>query len=340
MRKSILSIFLAGLAGLPLAAAGRIEIVSVERIWNQAPYNSFGDILFAQGKWFCVFREGQKHAPRPGSEDNGKVRVIWSSDGDHWSSSALLAEEGVDLRDPHLSVTPDGRLMVVAGGSFYPGGIYKGRQSRVMFSRDGRNWTRPQPVLKPGHWLWRVTWYKGKAYGISKYGLSPSEPPDERRRQDLVTSSDGVHWQVITELKVPAGDESTVRFLADGRMVALVRRSLPSNNQAYIGVSKAPYQNWEWHAAGVFVGGPNFLVLPDGTMVAGGRYYVNGDRANAKTAVGFLQLDSYVPSLVLPSGGDSSYPGFFYKDGLLWTLYYSSHGGKSEIYLAKLRVTK
>jgi len=121
-------------------------------------------------------------------------------------------------------------------------------------------------------------------------------------------------------------------------MVALVRRSLATENQAYIGVSKPPFQDWVWHPASVFVGGPNFIVLPDGRMVAGGRYYVNGDHASAKTAVGFMRLDSYTPTLILPSGGDSSYPGFFYKDGLLWTLYYSSHGGKSEIYLAKLRV--
>ena len=321
-----------------LQAGTGLEVVSVERIWNQAPYSSFGDILFAQGKWFCVFREGQQHAPRPGTEDDGKLRVISSKKGDKWESAALLAEDGVDLRDPHLSVTPDGRLMIIAGGSLYPGGIYKGRQSRVMFSRDGVTWSKPEKVLEPGHWLWRVTWHNGTAYGISKYGLSPTAAPDNARRQNLVASTDGVHWRFVTELKVPGGDESTVRFLADGRMVALVRRSLATENQAYIGVSKPPFQDWVWHPAGVFVGGPNFIVLPDGRMVAGGRYYVNGDHASAKTAVGFMQLDSYTPTLILPSGGDSSYPGFFYKDGLLWTLYYSSHGGKSEIYLAKLRV--
>src|SRR5262249_35133829 len=150
-----------------------------------------------------------------------------------------------------------------------------GRQSRVMFSHDGSTWTKPEKVLEPGHWLWRVTWHDGKAYGISKYGLSPTEPPDNARRQNLVSSADGIHWHLVKELKVPGGDESTVRFRGDGRMVALVRRSLATANEAYIGVSGPPYQDWQWHPASVFVGGPNFIVLPDGKMVAGGRYYVN-----------------------------------------------------------------
>ncbi len=35
--------------------------------------------------------------------------------------SALVAEKGIDLRDPKLSITPDDRLMIVAGGSVYEG---------------------------------------------------------------------------------------------------------------------------------------------------------------------------------------------------------------------------
>ncbi len=42
--------------------------------------------------------------------------------------------------------------------------------------------------------------------------------------------------------------------------------------------------------------------------------------------------------LKLPSGGDTSYPGLVWHDGLLWVSYYSSHEGKSSIYLAKVRL--
>jgi hypothetical protein len=40
----------------------------------------------------------------------------------------------------------------------------------------------------------------------------------------------------------------------------------------------------------------------------------------------------------MPSGGDSSYPGMVLHDGLLWMSYYSSHEGKSSIYLARIRL--
>src|SRR5581483_1429835 len=81
---------------------------------------------------------------------------------------ALLSETGTDLRDPKLSITPDGRLMIVAGGSIYGGTkTLKGRQPRVAFSGDGRQWTPCQRVLGEGDWLWRVTWHDGRAWGAA-----------------------------------------------------------------------------------------------------------------------------------------------------------------------------
>jgi hypothetical protein len=44
------------------------------------------------------------------------------------------------------------------------------------------------------------------------------------------------------------------------------------------------------------------------------------------------------PILRLPSGGDTSYPGLVWHDNLLWVSYYSSHEGKTNIYLAKVHV--
>ncbi len=46
----------------------------------------------------------------------------------------------------------------------------------------------------------------------------------------------------------------------------------------------------------------------------------------------------YEPALTLKSGGDTSYAGLVWYDGLLWMSYYSSHEGKSAIYLAKIKV--
>jgi hypothetical protein len=40
----------------------------------------------------------------------------------------------------------------------------------------------------------------------------------------------------------------------------------------------------------------------------------------------------------LPSGGDTSYPGLVWHKNMLYVSYYSSHEGKTSIYLAKVKI--
>ena len=118
-------------AGIPPgnAAAAPAAAVSVERIFDRAGHSAFTDICRFKGRLYVCFREGSGHVPGL----NGTVRIIVSGDGLNWRSAALLDEEGVDLRDPKLSVTPDGRLMVLMGGSVYAGGRLLKMGPRVSF---------------------------------------------------------------------------------------------------------------------------------------------------------------------------------------------------------------
>ncbi len=302
-------------------------IVSVRKIWDQAPHSAFTDLVRFKDKWFCTFREGAAHVG-----GDGKLRVLVSPDGEEWTSAALLAETGIDLRDPKLSITPDGRLMIVAGGSVYEGRRLVGRQPRVAFSADGATWTPTQRVLSEGDWLWRVTWYAGQAYGTS-YRMVNGKRADDSKLT-LYSSPDGVRYQQITDLDVPGQpNETTLRFLPDGTMVALVRREA-GNQHGWIGVSRKPYTQWKWHETKHRLGGPEFIVLPNGSMWAAGRSHVDG----VKTVLAQMGPETYEPVLTVPSGGDCSYPGLAWHDGLLWMSYYSSHEGKSSIYLARIRV--
>ena len=319
--------------------AAKPSVVSVEKIWDAGKHNAFTDLIRWRDKWYCTFRESDAHVG-----GDGKLRVLESTDGKTWESVALVTETGIDLRDPKLSITPDGRLMIVAGGSVYEGKALKGRQPRVTFSTDAREWSAPRRVLTEGEWLWRVTWHDGKCYGISYAasarktepadgGTEPPGPADWKLK--LVVSDDGVKYTVITHLDVPGHpNETTLRFLPGGKMVALVRRE-GGNRFGWIGSSDAPYTTWAWHETTHRIGGPNFIRLPDGTLIAGGRSYPGG----AKMALARMTADGdYTPVLTLPSGGDTSYPGLVWHDGLLWVSYYSSHEGKTSIYLAKVKV--
>ena len=44
------------------------------------------------------------------------------------------------------------------------------------------------------------------------------------------------------------------------------------------------------------------------------------------------------PALKLPSSGDTSYAGMVWHDERLWVSYYSSHEGKTSIYVAKVKL--
>src|SRR3954468_15397540 len=158
------------LTPLPSPAAGP-ELVSVEKIWDRAPHNAFTDLIRWHDRWYCTFREAEAHVG-----GDGRLRVLGSADGRRWEPIALIAEAGIDLRDPKLSITPDDRLMIVAGGSVYEGKTLKGRQPRGTFSKDGRDWTAPQRVLTEGEWLWRVTWHDGKCYGVTYNAAARTTP--------------------------------------------------------------------------------------------------------------------------------------------------------------------
>jgi len=340
VRYLLLAIALA--AALP-AMAAQPEIVSVTKIWDQGKHNAFTDLIRWRGKWYCSFRESDAHVG-----GDGQLRVLVSDEGDKWQSAALISEAGIDLRDPKMSITPDDRLMIVAGGSVYEGTTFKGRQPRVAFSKDGREWTAPQRVLSEGEWLWRVTWHEGKAYGVSynaqertspaaqeaaKTGKTEPGPADWKLK--LVSSSDGVKYDLITHLDVPGHpNETTLRFMPDGEMIALVRRE-GGSKMGWVGRSHVPYKQWTWHELKHQIGGPNFTRLPDGTLWAACRSYPGG----AKTVLAKMTADGeYTPLLTFPSGGDNSYAGLVWHDGLLWMSYYSSHEGKTSIYLAKVKV--
>ena len=310
----------------PRIEAGSPQLLSVQKIWDQGSHNAFTDLIRFQNKWLCIFREGETHA----GGDDGKIRVIESDDGDQWVSAALISEQGIDLRDPKLSVTPQGRLMMVAGGSLYEDNVYRTRAPRVAFSADGLNWSQPQRVLAEDHWLWRVTWYQDTAYSVSK--LNDGKEP---RRVMLYSSKDGLDWSWVTEFKGIPGwpNEATLRVLLGGEMICLLRR----NQTGSIGRSRPPYKTWTWTDTEYRLGGPNFIQTPNGELWAGSRDY---SRDEVRTVLARMTPFSYEPVLTLPSGGDTSYPGLRWHEGQLWMSYYSSHEGKTSIYLAKIQMQR
>lgn len=308
-------------------------VLSIERIWDRAGHNAFTDLVYFRDRWYCTFREGTGHVPGA----NGSIRVIISEDGQNWSSLALLSEPRVDLRDPKLSITPDDRLMLNFEAAFYEGRIVQKRESWVAFSDTtgtqfgpGRKITFPAEMTTDDDWLWRVSWIDGIGYGVI---YQPRETEWDLR---LLTTTDGLSYDLVTTFDIQGKpSEATLLQDARGQLIALVRRD-GDDRIGMIGTSSPPYKSWNWNSLGARLGGPDFVELPDGRLLCATRDYSGNEH---KTALAFFDTSgSFQTILTLPSGGDTSYPGMVVRNGILHVSYYSSHEGKTSIYLARLSV--
>ena len=303
------------------------ELVGVQKIWDKAPHNAFTDLIRWRDKWYCAFREGKGHAG-----DRGVLRILTSDDGENWESAAVLEDEVHDLRDANLSVTPDDRLMAVGGAQITKDGK-RTTGTFASYSNDGKNWTTPELIVPQGRWMWGVTWHDGKAWGVSYPAY------DRPGVSSLLVSEDGHDFETAIDSFLDDGQrptEARIRFAQDGTGYCLHRRD-GKGNHAYMGSANPPYDKWEWKELDRYLGGPNHLQLPSGEWVAAGRLT---DGA-ARTALLYVDHENsrLIPLVTFPSGGDTSYPGLVWHDGLLWVSYYSSHEGRTSIYLAKVKIS-
>lgn len=323
--------------GLAQETATQKYLLSVERIWDRAPHSAFTDLIEFNGKLYCTFREGSGHVPGKDGT-NGAIRIIASADGQNWRSVALLTEEHVDLRDPKLSITPDRRLLVVIGGSYYEGEKLGVRHTRVSFSdKSGTQFSVPKPIVVDAKiktnadWLWRVTWHRGIGYAVIY------QSGGEEFQVHLVSTRDGIQYQLVTTFDIPGRpNETTLRFTPEGEMIAWVRRERGTQN-GFIGTSRVPYKDWTWKEQSVRLGGPNFLVLPNGKWLGTTRGHL-ADRKTNTYLVWLTKEGGVEPLVAFPSGGDTSYAGMITRGDKLLVSYYSSHEGKAAIYLATLNL--
>jgi hypothetical protein len=312
----------------PQVAGDRAEatLVSVRKIWDAAPHNAFTDLIRFRDQGLCVFREGQDHV-----SPDGALRVIRSRDGATWESAALIQSQHSDLRDAKICLTPEGELMLSGAEALHDRSQHT-HQSLAWFSRDGEHWSEPVKIGDPDYWLWRTTWHDGTAYAIG-YGCRK-----DNQNLRLYLSKDGRKFDTLVTTMHDQGypNETSIVFHKSGVAWCLVRRDAPGAN-GLLAIARPPYTQWEWKDLGQRLGGPHMIQIPDGRLVAAVRLY----DTRVRTGLCWIDPDQGTMRefLTLPSGGDNSYPGLVWHEGHLWISYYSSHEGKSSIYLAKVEIS-
>ena len=311
---------------------------TVDCIWGQGTYNSFTSLIKYKGKFYCAFREGRGHVFDENGKAEGKIRILRSANGKKWTSVAFFGQEGMDFRDPKLSVTPDGRLSVSIGVSVYVNKQLKAQIPHVCFSDDGINYTQPQKCVVEGgenhktDWIWRTTWYNGTGYAANYYSTQQGE-----RHICLMETRDAINYREVAELQIPDfPNEATIRFLPGGEMAMMVRRD-GGDCMGYWGIARAPFTQWEWKKMPFRLGGPDFLVLDDQRIIASSRCHHIDAACTTSLYMGDVQTARFSQRLVLPSGGDTSYCGMIIEGDELWVSYYSGHASHwPSIYLAKI----
>lgn len=319
-----------------LTQYGYAQELQSAKIWDKAPHNAFTDLVRYKSWFFLCFRESGKHVPSDPS-DNGRIRILRSRDGIRWDSVALLSDETYDLRDPKLSVTPEGRLMVIMGGSQYSRSRLLAMKPHVSFSPDGRTFSAPEPVSLENDvrtnfdWIWRTTWHNGIGYAIAYQTRLPGN------KIRLVTTKDGLSYYQLREFDLDSlPNESTIRFDSEARMLILVRREGGANGM--LGISEFPYSDWSWSHLSYRLGGPDFVITSDQMLLIGTRLYEPG---STSTVIRVTDLQGRTLKLLtLPSGGDTSYPGMLIFRNRLYVSYYSSHEGKSSIYFTSVSLNE
>lgn len=328
-----------------MVTPGYQDTTTVVKIWDKGGHQAFTDLIRFKNLFYCSFREGESHVAAGSS---GKIRVLRSKDGSKWESIALLEMNNLDLRDPKLSITPDNKLMITLAGAVFQNGVPTVMVPMTAFSdQNGANFSLPvkcvlDPAINPTQdWIWRVTWYKGVGYGVN-YQLKENAKDRTTLSKDawvlyLMKTTDGINFQNIKNLEVyDLPNESTIRFDQEGKMHILIRREA-GDRMGVMASSAAPYTDWSYYKLDYRLGGPNFIFLNKTRLLIGTRIYNEGP----STGIHLTDLKGKIlKTLKLPSSGDTSYPGMLIVKNELWTSYYSSHEGKTSIYLAKIPLSK
>ena len=335
MKKKILISIIVSLVASAVCAQD--VCYSLKRIWGDgSTHCAFTSLVEHKGRYYCAFREGFSHIFNEKGEADGKIHIISSSDGDKWETETVLSRTGYDLRDPKLSVTPKGELMVLMGCSLYKDGKLESTSTLVSFSKNGKKFSIPKPVNISSSasqnfaWLWRVTWHKGTGYGVAYFKAG------DQNKLELLATKNGTEYEVMKTFDISGyPNETTVRFDADDRMLLFVRRE-SGNRSAMLLSSSAPYTDWKQKELGFFCGGPDAYVFPDGGVLLGGREIHIPSRPKTMIYAGTAD-GNFQEMLMLPSFDDNSYPSFLKVGGEMWITYYSGHETvKPSVFLAKV----
>ncbi|MFW6058756.1 MAG: hypothetical protein ACODAQ_01155 [Phycisphaeraceae bacterium] len=291
-------------------------------------HNAFTDLQYWQGCYWVSYRKGSAHASM-----DGEAVVALSHDRTRFREVAHLKVRG-DCRDPKLLPLDDDR-MAMYFPSWTRGAAQRELQHYICFSRNGFDWSEPQPVLEPNRWLWRVRRHEGRYYGLVQNVLAkPDGGSGPTLNLDLAVSDDLLEWETLCRIGTDAQGlcESDIHWWPNGEAWIVARSATvkQTGGNDYFCSAQPPYTDWQINEMSARCHAPIFLEH-EGTLYVAGRRFpeVEGEKTYPSPASlglwrvtrGDLELVLHVPAI-----GDCSYPGLIKDpDGRICMSYYSQH---------------
>jgi hypothetical protein len=323
-----------------------VNVTNIRRVFHNGEHNAFTDLIRFQDKFYLTFRScPDGHMVHP----TASIIVLASEDAKEWQQVHRFRVAKRDTRDPHF-LSFKNRLFVYTG-TWYSGettipikdydlNLHLGY---AAWSDDGTDWHSPVMLEGTfGHYIWRANTFGGRAFICGRrkkeFEVGPRGEGDTVQSA-MLESDDGLVWRTRALFQPDRGDETAFQFEADGGILAIGRRG---NDKAQLLRSKPPYAEWERTDLDRYIGGP-LLVRWGDRYVVGGRKSSGGQ--GPKTAMYWFVNDELHEFAELPSGGDTSYPGFIELSPTRAIMsWYSSHekdaDGKTitAIYMADLSI--
>ena len=347
-----LGALLATLVVLPATATAAspptVRVENIRRAFHNGEHNAFTDLIRWRGQYWLTFRScPDGHAVYA----SASVVVLTSADAKTWRQVHRFSVADRDTRDPHFLIFKD-RLFVYTGAAYVGKEKIRGTEWNAHFgygtsTADGAAWTPAQPLEGTyGHYIWRAAAFGDRAYLIGRRFRGHMAVSGRATMESaLLESDDGLRWRFRSLIQETDGNETALHFEPDGTLLAVSRTS---ESHFVLGRTRPPYETWTREKLPGYLGGPMFDRWGDRFIVGGRRRAdgpapVGGGPGQGITTLMWLEGTQLVPITTLPSGGDTSYPGFVAIDdrrGLV--SWYSTHekdaAGKpiTAIYLADL----
>ena len=323
-----------------------IKVDSVRKIFDDGNHNAFTDMCSFHGNMYLTFRSSPDGHQMFTSS---RIVVLTSKDGLEWQKIHSFGVPLRDVRDPHFLIFQDKLFIYTSTWLCNPAtpGVFGNNDhlGYAAWTSDGQHWEGPRSLEGTyGHYIWRAGTYSGKAYlcGRRVRDFTPTDGEEAKKavmESALLESEDGLVWRFCGLFQNEKGNETAFIFEDDGSVLAVARSR---GENAMLCRAKPPYKDWTRTPLNHNVGGP-LLIKWGKHYLVGGRKIPFGD--NPKMVLSWLVGDKLEDMAELPSGGDTSYPGFIaLSDSKALLSYYSSHEGSNSklapcsIYLAELSV--